>query len=619
MTGGAVRGSGRRRIYVPVVVSVGALVVGVLAWALGYAAVADATWAVGVAIVLLPLTVSVVRALLRGDVGVDLIALAAMIGALAVGEYLAGVVIAIMLAGGNALEDAAGHRARRELTRLVQRAPRVALVRRSDAVVEVPVGEVRPGDAVTVRAGEIAPVDGALISGHAVLDQSALTGEPLPVVVAGGEDVLSGCANAGDSFEMVAVRSAADSTYSGIVRLVQAAEQQRAPFVRMADRVAIWMLPFTAVVAGGAWAVSGDPVRAVAVLVVATPCPLILAAPIALISGVARAARAGIIVKGGGVIEQLGRARTVLFDKTGTLTKGAVAVDRLAPAVGIDPRTLLARAASVEQYSVHVTAIAIVREARSSGIELAQATDVIELPGRGVRGVVDGLTVAVGAPPDDRPPAPVDAAPGQMAVPVWFGADLVGHLVMSDPVRPDAAGLVARLRRAGIRRIAMVSGDRREIADRVGTALGLDATYADQSPEDKLDVVRGIRASPELGPVVMVGDGINDAPALAIADCGIALGVAGATIAAETADAVITVDRIDRVGDAVEIGRRSLLIARESVFVGMGLSGVAMMVAAAGLLKPVYGALVQEAIDVAVILNALRALSGKTRHRGVGS
>ncbi len=619
MTGGAVRGTGRRRIYVPVVVSVGALVVGILAWALGYAAVADATWAVGVAIVLLPLTVSVVRALLRGDVGVDLIALAAMIGALAVGEYLAGVVIAIMLAGGNALEDAAGHRARRELTRLVQRAPRVALVRRSDAVVEVPVGEVRPGDAVMVRAGEIAPVDGALISGHAVLDQSALTGEPLPVVVAGGEDVLSGCANAGDSFEMVAVRSAADSTYSGIVRLVQAAEQQRAPFVRMADRVAIWMLPFTAVVAGGAWAISGDPVRAVAVLVVATPCPLILAAPIALISGVARAARAGIIVKGGGVIEQLGRARTVLFDKTGTLTQGAVAVDRLAPAVGIDPGILLARAASVEQYSVHVTAIAIVREARSSGIELAQATDVIELPGRGVRGVVNGVSVSVGASPDGTPAPRVGMAPGQMAVPVWFGPDLAGRLLMSDPVRPDAAGLVARLRRAGIRRIAMVSGDHRETADRVGADLGLDATYADQSPEDKLDVVRGIRASPELGPVVMVGDGINDAPALAIADCGIALGVAGATIAAETADAVITVDRIDRVGDAVEIGRRSLLIARESVFVGMGLSGAAMMVAAAGLLKPVYGALVQEAIDVAVILNALRALSGTTRHRGMGS
>ena len=442
-----------------------------------------------------------------------------------------------------------------------------------------------------------------------MIDESALTGEPLPVVIEPDGEVRSGAANAGDSFELRAQRPAAESAYAAIVRLVQAAETQRAPFVRMADRFAVWMLPFTAVVAGAAWAISGDPVRAVAVLVVATPCPLILAAPIALISGVARAARVGVIVKGGGVIEQLGRARTVLFDKTGTLTRGAVSIERIVPIDGIGDDALLAMAASVEQYSVHVTATAVVRAARQRGPWLLlDATDVIETPGSGVRGRVAGAVVAVGAsrngPMVDAEPGP----PGQMVIAVWIDDALAGELVMSDPVRPDAAGLVDRLRRAGVRRIAMVSGDRREIADALGAALGLDATYAEQTPEDKLSVVRGIRSSGDLAPVVMVGDGINDAPALAIADCGIALGAAGATIAAETADAVITVDRIDRVGDAVEIGRRSLRIALESVIVGMGLSGAAMLVAAMGLLAPIFGALVQEAIDVAVILNALRAL-----------
>jgi P-type E1-E2 ATPase len=376
----------------------------------------------------------------------------------------------------------------------------------------------------------------------------------------------------------------------------------------MADRFAVWMLPFTAVVAGAAWAISGDPVRAVAVLVVATPCPLILAAPIALISGVARAARVGVIVKGGGVIEQLGRARTVLFDKTGTLTRGAVSIERVVPIDGIGEDALLAMAASVEQYSVHVTAAAVVRAARQRGLALLDVTDVIETPGSGVRGQVAKTVVAVGASQDNRMDDAEPGPPGQMVIAVWIDDALAGELVIADPVRADAAGLVDRLRRAGMRRIAMVSGDRREIADAIGVALGLDATYAEQTPEDKLRVVRGIRSSGDLAPVIMVGDGINDAPALAIADCGIALGAAGATIAAETADAVITVDRIDRVGDAVEIGRRSLRIAVESVIVGLGLSGAAMLVAAMGYLAPVFGALVQEAIDVAVILNALRAL-----------
>ena len=601
---------GTWRLWLPLTVALTTLLAGAVAWAVGRGDVADVVWAVGVGIVLVPLTVSVVRDLINGDIGVDLIALAAMAGTLAIGEYLAGVVVAIMLAGGNALEAAASRRARRELTKLIQRAPRKALVRRPDGIVEVPVDDVAPGDIVVVRAGEIAPVDGVAIDGRAVIDESALTGEPLPVVVEAGGVVRSGIANAGDSFELRALRLASESAYAGIVRLVQGAESQRAPFVRLADRYAILMLPFTAVVAGAAWAISGDAVRAVAVLVVATPCPLILAAPIALISGVARAARVGVIVKGGGVIEQLGRARTVLFDKTGTLTLGAVHIERVVPIDGMADDALLAMAASVEQYSVHVTAAALVRAARERGLLLVDAIDVTETPGRGVRGQVGTAVVAVGGAHDGPSMARGGAEPGRMVIAVWIDDALAGEIVMSDPVRPDAPSLIGRLRRAGVRRVAMVSGDRQEVADALGAQLGLDAVYADQTPEDKLNVVRGMRASPELGPVIMVGDGINDAPALALADCGIALGAAGATVSSDTADAVITVDRIDRVGDAVEIGRRSLGIARQSVIVGIGLSGAAMLVAALGFLPPIAGALVQEAIDVAVILNALRALGG---------
>ena len=598
----------RWRSWASLALSVAALGIGVLLWLVGEPGAADLVWAVGVAIVLVPLTIEVVIDLFHGDVGVDLIALAAMAGTLAIGEYLAGVVVAIMLSGGNALEAAASHRAGRELTKLIQRAPRDAMVHRATGFTQIPASDVVPGDLIVVRPGEIVPVDGVLVDGKAIVDESALTGEPLPVSIDPGGDLRSGTANAGGAIEFRAVRPASESAYANIVRLVRAAGTQRAPFVRMADRFAILMLPLTAVVAGAAWAISGDPVRAVAVLVVATPCPLILAAPIALISGVARAARIGVIVKGGGAIEQLGRSRTVLFDKTGTLTRGAMEIQEVVPTGGIVAGAVLSLAASVEQYSLHVTARAIVRAARERGVLVRDATDVAEIPGSGVEGHVDGDMVVVrGIGERDRLPG-ASALAGRLVAGVWLNDALVGEIVMSDPVREEAADMVRRLRAAGIRRIAMISGDRQEVADAIGHGLGLDAIYADQSPSEKVSVVRAMRAEPPLQPVVMVGDGINDAPALALADCGIALGAAGATVSSETADAVITVDRVDRVADAVEIGRDSLRIARESVIVGIGLSATAMLVAALGYLPPIAGALVQEAIDVAVILNALRAL-----------
>jgi heavy metal translocating P-type ATPase len=525
-----------------------------------------------------------------------------------------------MLAGGNALEELAGRRARRELTALVARAPRIAHRRRDDAVEEIPVEAVEIGDVVLVRAGEVVPVDGIVVGSPAVVDESALTGEPLPVTVSRGGPVRSGTANAGDAFELKAVRPAAESAYAALVRLVRAAEAQRAPFVRLADRYAAIFLPVTAVVAGIAWAVSGDPVRALAVFVVATPCPLILAAPIALISGVSRAARAGVIVKGGGVIERLGEVRTVLLDKTGTLTLGTPEIERVVAFDGVDETEVLRLAASLDQLSAHALAEALVHDAEARGHELSFPEAVEERLGQGIEGRVEGRRVAVGSAAwlrergfgaeADLAADRLDGANGAGRAKILVGVDgrLAGGIVMADRPRDDAPALIEGLRRAGVHCVAMVTGDREATASEVGLELGVDRVYAERSPEEKLEIVREMQARPELRPVAMVGDGVNDAPALALADVGIAMGVAGATVASETADAVIVVDRIDRVGDALRIGRRSLGIAKQSVLFGIGLSLVAMGFAAVGLITPVFGALLQEGIDVAVILNALRAL-----------
>ncbi len=604
--------------------ALGALIavsVGGLLHLVGQEPAGDTLWAVSVGVMLVPLGWSVLRSLLKRDVGVDAIALVSMAGALGLRQFSAGAVIALMLAGGNALEELAGKRARRELTKLVQRAPRIAHRRRGEAVEEVPVDDLVVGDVVVVRAGEVIPADGMVLGTDAVVDESALTGEPLPATYGRGAHVRSGTANAGDAFELRVLRPTAESAYAALVRLVREAETQRAPFVRIADRYAIVFLPVTAVVAGLAWGLSGDVIRALAVFVVATPCPLILAAPIALVSGVSRAARVGVIVKGGGVIEKLGRVRTALLDKTGTLTLGAAEIERVVAFDGISRDELLRLAASVDQLSAHALAEALVHGAEQRGHVLSFPEQVEERPGKGIEGLVDGHRVAVGSGHwlqgrgyDGGSSALGDLddleREGRSRVLVGVDGRLAGAIVLADRPREDAGELAATLRRAGIRHVAMVTGDRAAVAEQIGSGLGIERVYAEHSPEEKLEVVRALQSNPELAPVMMVGDGINDAPALALADVGIAMGVAGATIASETADAVIVVDRIDRVADAVGIGRRSLYIAVQSVAAGLGLSLVAMAFAALGFVPPLFGALLQEGIDVAVILNALRALRG---------
>ena len=599
-----------------------AIVSGGLLHLVGAGAAGDQVWAAAVAVLAVDLAFEVTRSVVVDhSLGVDTIALVAMVGALALGEELAGAVVGLMFTGGAALEVAASRRARRELTALVSRAPHVAQVRVGGALREVPVEQVQAGDIVVVRTGEVVSVDGVVASDEAVVDTSALTGEPLPVTLGRGMSVLSGSANAGAPFDVRAARPAAQSAYAALVRLVEQAEQQRAPFVRMADRYAGIFLPVTLVLAGAAWVASGDPERALAVVVVATPCPLILAVPIALVSGLSRAAKAGVIVKGAGAIETLGQVRTVLLDKTGTLTVGTPDVQEVVPLDGIDRGELLRLAASVDQISTHVLGEALVRAAGEAGLTLSTPGHAREDPGQGIAGEVDGRRVAVGsraflvAEGYDRDAVAgsslaVGHGSGEAHVLVGVDGHLGGVIVMADELRPEAGRIVERLRAEGVRHVAMVSGDRRSVAERVGRAIGVDRVYAEQSPEDKLEIVRGLRGDPSLAPILMVGDGVNDAPALAIADVGVAMGAAGATVSSQTADAVIAVDRIDRVADAIHAGRRALHIARQSVFAGMGLSIVAMLVAAAGYLPPVAGALLQEGIDLAVILNALRALRG---------
>jgi heavy metal translocating P-type ATPase len=595
-----------------------AIVVGGALHLAGEGAAGDWVWRVAVALLAVELSLEVARTIsVEHHMGVDSIALVAMVGSLALGEELAGAVVGLMFSGGEALEAVASRRARRELTALIARAPKTAQLRRGGAIEEVPAEAVEAGDVVVVRSGEVVPVDGAIDSAEAVVDTSTLTGEPLPLTLPNGMPVLSGSVNAGTPFDVKATRPAADSAYAALVKLVREAETERAPFMRMADRYAGFFLPATLLVAGLAWALSGDPVRALAVVVVATPCPLILAAPIALISGLSRAAEVGVIVKGAGAIETLGAARSALFDKTGTLTLGTPEVREIVGQDGFEDEELLRLAASVDRLSAHVLGEALVQAAAEYRLPLAEATEVHEDPGQGIEGVVEGRRVAVGSGafltgrgygPGTEPATSTGS--GEARVHVGIDGRLAGVIVMADEPRPDADLIVGRLRDEGIREVAMVSGDRRSVAERIGRELGFDRVYAEQAPEDKLEVVRELQSEPETRPVMMVGDGVNDAPSLALADLGIAMGAAGATVSSETADAVITVDRVDRVADAVHIGRRSLFIARQSIVAGIGMSLVAMGFAAFGYLPPVAGALLQEGIDLAVILNALRALRG---------
>ena len=605
------RPSGDRAKIVLLVLSAAGLAAGLVLLGLGLRQAAVTCWWLGVTPVLIGLMREIVRGIARGDVGLDIVAALSMSSALAVGETLAAAVVALMYSGGTFLESFAEGRARRDMRDLLARVPRSATRHVAGGLEEVALSAIAPGDLLLIRQGDVAPVDGRIESARAVLDQSALTGEAMPVRLTLGQEVMSGATNAGDAFDLRVSRAAADSTYAGIVRLVEAAQASKAPMARMADRWSLLFLIVTLFLAGGAWWFTGDPIRAVAVLVVATPCPLILAVPVALVAGLSRAARFGVLIKGAKPLETLARIRTLILDKTGTLTDGRPQIVAIHCAESMTEHDLLRDAAALDQASKHPIALAIVAAARARGMTLPVPQDLVETPGEGVAGSLAGRRVVVGgadfvAAALGLPEVAIAAAEaGSVVVALGVDGRLQGHLVMADALRPGTAALLAGLRRLGIRRILLATGDRRAVAEAVTGGLGLDQIAAELSPDQKLQLVRSARKD---GPVMMVGDGVNDAPALAAADIGVAMGARGAAASAEAADVVLLVDRLDRLRLGIEVAQGARRIALQSVAVGIGLSVLGMVAAAFGLLTPVEGALLQEAIDVAVILNALRAL-----------
>lgn len=560
--------------------------------------------------------VAMVRDVLRGHIGLDILALVAMIATLAVGEYVASLIIVLMLSGGQALEDFAGRRAKRDLSALLDRSPRTAHVLTRPAaaagedVQDVPVGEVAVGDVLLIRPSEIVPVDGELLDGAASFDESSLTGESMPVTREAGGEVLSGAVNGNRAVRIRAVRTSENSQYQQIVALVRAAEDSHAPVVRLADRFAI---PFTAVslvLAGAAWALSNDPTRFAEVLVLATPCPLLIAAPVAFLGGLSRAAKAGVIMKGGAVIEQIARVRSAAFDKTGTLTQGRPVLVDVRPAQGFDADDVLMLAASAEEYSSHVLAEGIRRAANDRGLALHAASEAQEEATNGVTATIDGRAVAVGKPAYVSAIAPDTARatldPGEAAAYVAVDGRFAGVLVLADDARPEAPDVVTWLRAHGIERIVMLTGDVRSTAEAVGRRVGIDDVHAELLPPEKVRLAQDLQPRP----MMMVGDGVNDAPVLAASDIGVAMGAKGATAAGDAADIVVLVDSLSKVVDAVSIGRHTLRVALTAIWIGIGLSLGLMIVAMTGAIPAVVGAITQEFVDLATILYALRALRG---------
>lgn len=581
------------------------------------------------------LAVGMVRRLMGGQWGIDILAVTAIVSTVLVGEFIASMIIVLMMAGGTALEDYAAGRAKKELTSLLERVPQTAHRERNDGPAsetdagtddggtqagglheDVAATDVQVGDILLVRPGEVVPLDGILLSESGTFDESSLTGESLPVDRVAGDALMSGSLNGEAAVRMQVSALMEDSQYSRIVALVKEASESKAPMVRLADRYAV---PFTALAyALGAvgWIISGDPARFAEVLVVATPCPLLIAAPVAFLGGMSRAAHSGIIVKYAGVLEQLSRIKTAAFDKTGTLTYGRPALVGVRTAGSLTEDEVLGLAASAEQYSSHVLAASVMDAARNRGLVFETATEATEFATHGVRARFDGRDVVVGKPKFVAESAAgvveTELASGELAIYVGVAGEFAGALVMSDPIRREARRTLTELESMGVTRTVMLTGDALATAEHIADGAGLTDVRAECLPPDKVEAVRSLPRRP----VMMVGDGVNDAPVLAVADVGIAMGARGSTAAGESADVVIILDDLSKVASAVRIGQRTVKVALQSIWIGIALSVALMVAAAAGYVPAIAGALSQELVDLATILNALRALSAGKKGAG---
>lgn len=593
--------SNKQKLWLTIIIAGIALI---LQYGFHYPLLAQIIVTIAGAIVALTMLVGMVKTLRSGKYGVDLLAILAVIATLAVGEYWAAMVILVMLTGGDALEDYAAKKANTELKALLDNSPRFAHVVTPDSSKDVPVNDVPVSAKIIVKPGELVPIDGLIIKGTGEFDESSLTGEARPVAKTVGDTVMSGSINGDEAITLTVTKLAKDSQYQQLVKLVQEAEQTPAHFVRLADRYAV---PFTVVailISLLAWWLSKDPRRFAEVLVVASPCPLILAAPVAMVSGMSRASRNGIVVKTGSVLEKLAGARTGAFDKTGTITNGHLTVAQILPAGTITKERLLHLAASAEQDSSHILARSLLAYASQHNISLAAVSGLTEETGKGITAMIEDHQVKVGkrqfvAPQNQQ------AALDTTAIYVSVDGNYYGAIAFTDHVRPEAAQTMAKLKAAGVTNLIMLTGDQRAIAQQVAKAVGISTVKADLLPQDKIAALQSIPQSEH--PVFMVGDGVNDAPSLATADVGIAMGAHGSTAASETADVVILKDDLAKVAKAVTISQDTLRIAKQAVLIGIAICTVLMLIASTGVIPAFVGAMLQEVIDTVSILWALKA------------
>lgn len=569
-------------------------------------------WILAGLIGLVPAITWLINDLRHKTMGSDVLAVLALLGALFTEELFAAAVISVMLATGRVLESWAEGQAERQLKALLSRMPRnVHRVSQDGSIQEIDISEIVIGDKILIRSGEITPTDGKLLVG-ATLDESALTGEPLPVARIADEEISSGVLNAGAPFEYIAMTTSENSTYAAIIKLVEAAQEKSAPGVRLANQWALRFVPAALLIAGLAWWLSGDVDRAVAVLVAATPCPLILAVPIAIVSGLSQAAKNGAIIKGGGVLEMLARTDTVLLDKTGTLTHGGPAISDINSAPGLSDDEVLQIAASVDQYSPHIVAKALVQEAKARGLTLDSCSDIEEIAGHEIAATLNGAHVVVGQFKVEAPSWLRFSQP--LMVAVTRNGELIGAIGLDDPIRAESKQMVSDLRDAGVQHIALVTGDRDDTAQEVANSVGITEIYSKVTAAGKLEITEAAKLKSK-GSVIVVGDGINDAPALAAADVGVAMGARGASAASEAADVVIVEDSIDRLTRAIRIAKASRAKALQAAGIGMSLSFVVMGTGAFGITNASQGAIAQEVIDVIAILWALTALRVNLSHK----